>query len=76
MNMKKLEEEYIKNLEQELDNIEQEMLSELNALDCNDCSADQIKLDANTQVVLALQRATERSVSKEIISELAYRYEW
>lgn len=72
--MNKLEQEYIKNLEQELDNIEDTMLSELS--DCNDCSADQIKLDANTQIVLALQRATERGVSEEIISELAYRYEW
>ena len=74
--MKKLEQEYVRGLEQELNNIEQEMLSELNELSNSDCGADQIKLDANTQVILALQRATERGVSKEIISELAYRYEW
>lgn len=73
--MNKLEKEYIENLEQELDNIEQEMLSELNELGNTDCGADQIKLNASTQIILALQRATERGVNKEIISELAYRYE-
>ena len=74
--MKRLEQEYIKNLEQELDNIEDTMLSELDELGSTDCSAEQIKLNANTQVILALQRATERGVNKKIISELAYKYEW
>ena len=74
--MKKLEKEYVENLIKELDCIEDTMLNEIAELDCTDCSADQIKLDANTQVILALQRATERGVSKEIISELAYKYEW
>lgn len=74
--MKELEKEYVRELKKELDNIEDTMLSEMAKLGCTDCGADQIKLNANTQVVLALQRATERGVNKEIISELACKYEW
>ena len=73
--MKKLEREYVKSLEKELDSIEDTMLAELNELGYADCGAEQIKLNASTQIVLALQRATERGVNKEIIDNLAYKYE-
>ena len=74
--MKRLEEEYVKYVEKELEDIEQTMLSEISKLDCTDCSADQIKLNASTQVVLVLQRAAERGVNKATIDNLSYQYEW
>ena len=74
--MKKLERDYIENLEKELDNIEDTMLSEISELDSDDCGTEQIKLNASTQVILALQRASERGINKATINELAYRYEW